>query len=331
MMFIQDENSPEANPLDFGNKLNLVSKDTFISNPSYKKNDEMFRFLRFNMYMPGYRIKEAEYDQLDLYNYKTKINYVKHDFRKNEQPKLFIFADSNIYHFFMDTIFHISSFAKKFPNSLIIIDYLDMLNKNLIYEKVLIDYLEENNIDYVILDKPYFLAINNFYYINITDFSDFKINSIYDVSKKYIKDINKNPTKKVYLSRKNVSKRIEDEYILEQFFKENGFEIILPENFETFEDQVSFFNEVHTLVSATSAGILNSIFMQPGGTVIELIVTKPLFDNIPGLASIHSDHFLLMSFTKKHKYIGIRTPKSGHDIINYIQNDTAFMDFILKR
>jgi hypothetical protein len=335
MIVTKDENSSiDVNPIDVGGRLVFFKEDTFLQNALFEGiniyNPISLRSMNIDT-LPGYKIKQYQYDNVKTKNLED-LSCEKHDFRSINEEKLLVYASPNFYHFFIDTMPHIAYFHKKFPDALIIIHALDIVTlKHWSLMQVLTDYLKANNIKHMILTKSYFLAINNFYVVNCTDFSDIKMDLIYDIAKTYIEDINKKPTKKVYLSRKNVSQRIQDEEILENFLKEIGFEIVFPEDFKDFKEQANFFNDVHTLISATSAGITNSIFMQPGGVVIELIVPKPLVDPIPGMSSIHSDHFLLMCFNKKHKYFGIRTPRNSNDIVEYIKNDISILDFIVKR
>ena len=46
--------------------------------------------------------------------------------------------------------------------------------------------------------------------------------------------------------------------------------IVCPEDFETFEDQLNYFAEAKIIASISGSGLHNSMWMQPGQTVIEI-------------------------------------------------------------
>lgn len=154
-------------------------------------------------------------------------------------------------------------------------------------------FLKENKINHIFLDSSRHenVLINNFYYsdsINTQPIPN-PISTIGECFSQYVKDLNVLPNKKVYLSRKSVKtktfefegyekdfidkkiSRVYDEEALEIYFKTKGFEIIYPENFLSFEDQINFFYQVKTLVSLSGGGSLNCIFMQPNTNVVELV------------------------------------------------------------
>lgn len=99
----------------------------------------------------------------------------------------------------------------------------------------------------------------------------------------------KNPSKKIYLSRESIggieydadiignnlkdNTRINNEKKLEDFFRNNGFEIIVPERIDTMIEQQKILSEAKMLVSATSSGLGSAIVMQPGGVIVELCTT----------------------------------------------------------
>ena len=280
------------------------------------------------------------------------------DLRDN-RLKLFIPSDSIFYHFFLETIPQIMSFNKKFPDALIVIDsyrvvsrkggqpYLDFLKK----------CLDNNNIKYLFLENECVVAINNFYFFEGLDGSDGKINIIYNTVKQFVKSINTNPTKKVYISRRYISGkrnkyhlnemlernkwieqdeidfiitdfdiRMHNEEILENFFKSCNFEIVYPENFNSFEEQINYFNDVKTVVSTTSSGLVNTIFMPPGGEVIELLTP-----NISGSEigfELYCFQYLAISYAKKHSYLGIPSKFDGSLMVEYLYNNKQLFNFL---
>lgn len=135
--------------------------------------------------------------------------------------------------------------------------------------------------------------INNFCILHYTTSNQKKIiQQEKDIFYKYVKDKNKKPFRKVYLSRKHIEPRhyfwikdglstrtddrLIDEEVFELFLIKNGFEIIVPEKkFNNFIDQINYMYEVQTLVSLSSSGITNSIFMQPNTKVVEIVTGYP--------------------------------------------------------
>lgn len=264
-------------------------------------------------------------DELFFNNTTSDIDQdiVKIDLRDGE-PKLFIHAECGIYHFFIDMMVRIIFFNKQYPDATIIIDYSDAeMHENGHqfngFLKFLKEYLNINNIKHKFLTKNYLVAMDNFYLINILQFTDVGIQMLYDEARKIMGNESTNPFRKVYLSRKySREPRIKDEDFLEKFLKTKGFDIVYPEQFKNFKDQMNYFSHVHTLMSTTSSGLINSIFMPPGGRVVEFI--SPLISNQIGLSQIHSSQYLYISYSKNHHYYGIPSRNNSHDLVEYLKN-----------
>lgn len=95
-------------------------------------------------------------------------------------------------------------------------------------------------------------------------------------------------SRKTYLSRKKVGYvslpaelaaeyegyasdlRLSGEEELEEYLRGEGFEIVCPEDFSNYEEQVRYLSDVRVLVSSTGSGMLNLGLMPDGGTVVEL-------------------------------------------------------------
>lgn len=211
-----------------------------------------------------------------------------------------IHFNSQFYHFLTDNLSVIIREHKENKNVrfIITIDKMQYL-EHYSYTRFLEIFLKHRNINYTIVDleKFYAIKINNFYYYNLANSQT--MDDIYINFQEYFKDfiINKDriPNKKVYLSRTKVPRhehqvlfgnddpnifmfqddeRVDDESKLEQFMKQQGFEIVTPEDFPDFIQQLNFMYEVKTLVSLTGSGLMNLLFMQDKQTVIDL--TTPL-------------------------------------------------------
>ena len=134
--------------------------------------------------------------------------------------------------------------------------------------------------------------------------------------------------------------RIDSHEAIEEYFRSLGYEILIPESLGSLEEQINTFYETRTLVSTTSSGLSNSIFMQPGQTVIEL--ATPLIihvsdnnspdENKPEQWRIQEElhHFYSMiAFHKQHKFLllGNKYRKSG-EVIKQIEEDSFLKSFI---
>ena len=103
--------------------------------------------------------------------------------------------------------------------------------------------------------------------------------------------------------------RIDDHEKIEKYFSSIGFEIIIPENFKNFEDQLNYMYETKILISLTGSGLTNCIFMQPEQKIVEiftpLIISKTKNDlNINFQEEWHFFNHR-MSAIKQHKYFSL--------------------------
>lgn len=114
--------------------------------------------------------------------------------------------------------------------------------------------------------------------------------------------------------------RIDDEKKLEEFLQQKGFEIVYPEDFTSFKDQITFMWETRVIASVTSAGLLNSLFMQDGQTMLEIQV--PLVSVGPGGSVFQSLHnfYQPISYVLKHDYISIPAMRSADLVLSRASN-----------
>ena len=140
----------------------------------------------------------------------------------------------------------------------------------------------------------------------------------------------------------NHDNRIDSHDNIENYFSSLGYEIMLPENLGSFEEQLNTFYEARTIVSTTSSGLTNGVFMQPGQTMVELVTPLLIHwaengnldegDAIQWKILEEMHHFYSsLAFHKKHKFLmlGNKYRASG-DIIQQIEQD-QFLKRFLKR
>lgn len=138
------------------------------------------------------------------------------------------------------------------------------------------------------------------------------------------------PYRKVYLSRSHIDRkdysptpakvegfkddvRMENEQILEEFFKSNGYEIIIPEHkFANLQEQIKYMSTVKVLVSVTSSGLLNSLFMKDEQFIVE-IVAELVTEDARQQKLAH--HYTNYAYIKNHTYFGIQSRRNPEEVI----------------
>jgi hypothetical protein len=245
------------------------------------------------------------------------------------QKKVLISLNIGMYNFFYTCVTSILKVNKEHPGCLFVLDafglYSDIKEP---YFKFLLKLLNDLNIDYIILpnDEIKEIYINDFYVIDQALFSEQDIDLFYKTFLKYIKNPDVQPFRTVYISRGYVpdrtyleakpglrfssDNRILDEPVLEKFFLENNVEVTHPEDFKDFVDQINYFYETKTLISLTSSGISNSLFMKPNGTVFEIVTPLIQGIGINGHGPIHTKEDLhhiynALVYVKDHYYVSI--------------------------
>lgn len=280
------------------------------------------------------------------------------------KPKLFIKVTASYYHFLIDHVGDILQAVEEFPDHELIVDMsgvVPMLNEDnpgltFFYEFLLM--LKFHGIDHKVVNLTDYdvVYIDDFYTVEYTLQSSIRADRVYEYFLPYVQDKDAKPFRHVYVSRRlqdstrphqtSVEKtgyqydglRIDDEYALEQLFLGLGFEIIFPENFKNFDEQVNFFHSVKTIASLTSSGLTNAVFMQPGGTVIEIaspIVARPTVSNGSAVGTLQKsmhNFYKDLSFLKMHNYVSIQNPDCKfEDVRNAIESNSKLKQFIDAR
>jgi hypothetical protein len=204
-----------------------------------------------------------------------------------------------------------------------------------------------NKYDYDVIN------INNFYINDYQFYVGDTYSDMFNLFEQHIDNPNNKPNKKIYLSRKRIPSRIkifkdrnnldvvsndnrlDEEQLLEDYFTSLGYEIVCPEDFESFQQQLNYMHSVKSLVSVSGSGLTNCLFMQPNQTVVELVTPLCIQfedENNPYKSVLIEDlhHFYsTMAFKKRHKYVALNNQdKSASSIINQIENDPSLKQFL---
>lgn len=272
----------------------------------------------------------------------------------SDKPKVFVPVYLSFYHFYHDAFGEFLWQYEQMPDAKYIIDITSIADINPLpsYIKMFFNFLNDKKVDYQPIDfrKINKMNINDFYFKNHESESP-EINNpspkLYEMSQNYVKDKNVPATKKIFLSRKNFQSRdlskltkgrlpyendnrLDDEPKLQEYLKTLGFEIVIPEEFKTFQDQINCMYQAKMIMSTTSSGFTNACFMRPGSTMVELITPLISFNRVgngvtspisSGQEEIHH-YYHLMSQAMDHTYIGINNKTRSTDkIIETIENN----------
>lgn len=278
----------------------------------------------------------------------------------SQKKKLVKKITSSYYHAIADDLAEIVYGISVYPDSELVIDVSDIRES---IDKPSWDFigfflrcLDSKKIKYTLIEMSKFdvIYMNNFALLSFPFHSGARLDMLSDFFMKYVDNKKEKPYRKVYVSRKKLGvkmddsearnfsykndNRIDDHDKIEKIFYDLGFEIVYPEDFKSFQEQLNFFYSVKTLASLTSSGIVNAVFMQPGSTIIEvvtpLITNSPLIDDaylikhninpkdyeidINVVQEVHMFYHNL-AFFKNHSYIGIP---------NYTRNSDKLLEFI---
>lgn len=317
----------------------------------------VFNFIKNTVY---YTLQKNDHNQdlhaRDILNKKPDTgNYID---LTSKNKKIMISMPTSVYHFFIDFAGKILKQAEKDKDLEVIVSSQSTANsKNLAGKNLYLDTLDlfklvgikVTAIDFSEYDGA---KINNLYVTPPYSVEQNYELSLFNATKRLVKNKSARPFRKVFLSRRRMGdrqhlntnltvghdNRIDSHDLVEEYFQSLGFEIVEPERFASLQEQVNFFYETKVLVSTTSSGLINSVFMQEGQTVIELqtplIVYMPRqlqmgmeikfpvsFDQMVPVEQLHF-FYVKMAFHKKHTYVAINNySRSTEDIKQKIEND----------
>lgn len=283
----------------------------------------------------------------------------------SSERKLVIRVNATFFHLIFDTFAVVLSELKKKPD-LVVILVLPSINKNLEightgkvlegFKDYLRDKLKVQVLEWL-FDATDEAVLNNFYMVSEpmgTMQSAEDLIELFDVDSRCA---SVPQSKKVYLSRRKtvsnqglpkeladnyddveirkkyeykINDRMIDENVLEDYLISLGFEVVCPEDFSSFFEQLEFFAGVRCVVSVTSAGLSNCLFMKQDTTVVELIT--PLV--VPNSAttstkSVHP-HYQVLSVLKGLNYVGIPHDRIASNLVQKIEENSALKNLLLS-
>lgn len=279
----------------------------------------------------------------------------------SDQVKILIKVEDSFYHFFIDSLTLILKIHEEFPERLLVL-YLQTARpsktgKALI--EMLLGILDREKVNYTTINYELkeehapICKVNNFalahpYFSanNVTTFQDvIRTAKIVVEHCKEVLGVSGDPVpfRRVYLARgkeagnhvgivpedyqfyKN-DDRMDDFENLERFFESIGYEIIDPEkDFESMHHQIVYMSEVKTLVSVTSSGLANMIFMSPRQKIVELqaeIVQSDRASNEEIVIPRQGIHTMYqgLAFMKEHLLISVPSRRDSNRVIEILSS-----------
>ena len=275
----------------------------------------------------------------------------------SEKKKVFISLMNGPFHFFHDTLGPTIYMINQFPDAQYIFDASKMYHFDDAYLKHFYTTLYKKKIDFKVLNfKMGDIIVANNFYIQDTGNDIFDAgNNLYNFFQNDVKNKNVKPFRKIYLSRKKMltrnyegvikpgpshmhDDRIINEPLLEKYLSNLGFEIVVPEEFSSFSEQINHYHETKTVVSVTSSGLTPACaFMQPRSNVVELINTmvvpleRPDPEKlIPAEESLHL-FYISLSFNRDHNFFAIpNKTRKAEDIIKKIEESPSMRSVFME-
>ena len=234
----------------------------------------------------------------------------------SDNKKVIISAGIGPFHLLFDTIFPIMEIASLDDTIEFIVDMINIkyINSNFI------NFIQKsigNRLNITFIDSSNFDGIRTNKSIIVGEVLNIPEEYVLNYAKELV-TVDSVTRKKVYVSARKSSIaniRIKDEEVLEIFFLKNGFEVVYPEDFDTVQDEINFFAQVGTLVSASSSALCWLIFMQSNGNILELQTKFPTSEI--GTALHHQ--YSALSHMGGHKY---------HSIANNDSTSASLIDHI---
>lgn len=279
---------------------------------------------------------------------------------------------SSYYHAIADDLAEIVYSFEKYPNAELILDVSEIRGSldepSWDFIGFFLKCLDKKKIKYTLVELIKFdvVYIDNFALLTFPFHSGARLDLLSDFFKQHVSNPKQKPYRKVYVSRgkmpwkgdstdaQNFSykndNRIDDHSKIEKIFAELGFEIVYPEDFKNFQEQLDFFYSVKTMASLTSSGIVNALFMPAGGTIVEIVT--PLITRSPvvhneylkshdirpveyelDVNTVHEIHMFYhnLAFLKEHAYVGIPNYSRKSNLINNFINSNKDLKEMLSK
>ena len=297
---------------------------------------------------------------LIIYPEDTELNFIDTDEMISEEIKVLTYVEDTIYHFFIDSLAMILKVYKTHPQTKFVL-YLQKARPSRSIDnfyELLFLILDGEGVNYKTISTVPGKSYSPVYKFNNYLLLDAQVNLYHEMSfldveymadivlkysRKYmnVTDVVE-PFRKLYIYRGTKSPdlgpvpddysgyrndmRMNDDWKIKEFFANLGYDTFRPEErFSSIMEQIVYMSEVKTLVSITSSGLANMIFMQPSQTVIELmaeLVQVTRFDKESQVYPVQRLHnfYSGLSFMRQHTYISISSRRDPDKVIKTLSS-----------
>ena len=315
-----------------------------VKNINPKTSDDLFYFHIGLNILQGY-IESSNATYLNLINGSNKI--VKS-------------ICNSFYHSIMDDMSEILYSISLCPDHEIVIDISDIASSlyadgaswdffNFFVETLRSD---GHTVHLVELKKYEIIYIDNFKVVSFVYESGQKSNLVHEFFKKRVSNPDAIAIKSVLVSRAKMGKRdseaeglshttderMDDHEALEDYFASLGYDIVHAEKFQSFQDQLDYFYSVKTLVSLTGSGLTNAAFMQPGGTMFEIVTPLVVTVPFPYKQKDITDPFYVqeihnfyknLAYYQNHIYSCVQNPsRKIEDFVQIVESNQKLKHFL---
>jgi hypothetical protein len=301
-----------------------------VKNVNPHTSDDLFYF------RPGQNLIEGYVEVSDA----KSLNLI------NGRKKLVRSICYSFYHAIMDDMSEILNALNKYPDHDLVIDISDIsrgLNSGVAdwdFFNFFVETLRENGTEVQLVELKNYdvIYLDNFRLVNFIYESGQKANLIHELFKKKVDNPDIKPTKNVFVSRGLLpsrevheeaeglsfkeDNRMQDHKALEDYFAGLGYDIIHAEKFSSFPQQLNYFYSAKNIVSLTGSGLTNAVFMQPGGSMFEivtpLVVTVPPPDGPKDITNpfyvqeIHN-FYKNLAYYQNHTFACVQNPNRNFD------------------
>lgn len=318
-----------------------------VKNINPPTSDDLFYFFPSNI-VPGY-LESSHAKTMSLIN---------------GRKKLIKSICNSFYHAVLDDLSEILYALSKHPDHDLIIDISDIYhslyapNAEWDFFNFFVQTLKENGTDVKLVQlKQYdIIYIDNFRLLEFVYESGKKSNLIYEFIAKKVSDPSVKPTKNVFVSRAAIpprddidpkhsqglsyvnDRRMDDHIALENYFADLGYEIVHAEKFASFQQQIDYFYSAKTIASITGSGLTNAAFMQPGGTMFEIVTPLVVTVPPPGAAKDITNPFYVqevhnfyknLAFYQDHTFACVQnSSRSFEEFKQKIEGDPKLKAFL---
>jgi hypothetical protein len=336
----------------------LKNLDPFSADEAYITTHQIFEDFSIAKSLETLRLSLHNPDPTNLSD--EELELVDTDELVSDQIKVLIYVQDTVYHFFIDSLAMILKIHKENPDVKFVLylqkaRYSESIDN---FYKLMHIVLDGEGVDYITIPtvsgKDYtpvyrfnnYLCFDSRFDIHhVLSFLD--VEYMADIVLKYSrKHMNVTdpvePFRKLYVCRGEKSPdlgpiandyldyrddvRMNDHWKIEEFFASLGYDTFRPEKqFDSIMEQIVYMSEVKTLVSITSSGLSNMIFMQPNQMVIELmaeLVQVTRFDNYSFVYPDQKLHnfYSALSFMRQHTYISIPSHRDPDKVIKTLSS-----------